>query len=577
METSVVFGSGVVWDTDWSMAELLRAYKRLVLEVTKSRRMFILVDGLDEFNGNYSEQLSLVGFLQSLLGANVKICVSSRPWNIFEDAFKSRPSLKLEDLTYSDIQHYISTKLSDNLGFIALQQGEPDSASALIDNVSTKACGVFLWVILVVQSLLEGLTDGERLSDLQKRLDSLPADLETLFWKILKSVDFERISQLLQIVEGSKNVGSEPLTILRMSLADEDDAEFAFKMPALPLTEAKIATRVELMRRRLNACGRGLLETPKTGHQLLPDAEVGYLHRTVKDFIQRPEIWSKIREATPSAFDPTARLAASYIGLFKINVTSAGKLEAKVDKISDASEPPEFCRPFLNGIEAIIGFKVSMEFQVRLLDELVKAAEFIMAKGLIYSPLAYTDFRFTGLWPISSFLHLAVRLQCSYYVKTHATILHQEGKLEQISRLLPIAVADYKVYDTRRLGCALDYESPNPDIIETLFQLGADPNKRLLPYKETAWEFVIKDALTTPAIIKLFLRHGASPHVPLLMSSKLTNLCKADTELRNLINAKKKEGKSNRFGNKKTQEPKSGENSIWSSQRFGRKSRESRG
>jgi len=111
-------------------------------------------------------------------------------------------------------------------------------ASALINNVSTKACGVFLWVILVVQSLLEGLTDGERLSDLQKRLDSLPADLETLFWKILQSVDFERISQLLQIVEGSNNVGSEPLTILCMSFADEDDAEFAFKMPALPLTEA---------------------------------------------------------------------------------------------------------------------------------------------------------------------------------------------------------------------------------------------------------------------------------------------------------------------------------------------------
>ena len=238
LETSVVFGSGVAWDTDWSMTELLRAYKRLVLEVTKSRRMFILVDGLDEFNGNYSEQLSLVGFLHSLLEVHVKICVSSRPWNVFEDAFRSRPSLRLEDLTYFDIQHYISTQLSDNLGFIALQQGEPDLASALINNVSTKACGVFLWVILVAQSLLEGLTDGERLSDLQKRLDSLPADLETLFWKILQSVDFERISQLLQIVEGSNNVGSEPLTILCMSFADEDDAEFAFKMPALPLTEA---------------------------------------------------------------------------------------------------------------------------------------------------------------------------------------------------------------------------------------------------------------------------------------------------------------------------------------------------
>jgi NACHT domain len=144
LHTFVVFGNQVVWDEPWTSTELLWACNKFVQEMTKSHKIFFVIDGLDEFKGNYSQQITLIEFIQSLLGSNVKICVSSRPWNIFEDAFHTRPSLKLEDLTYRDIQHYVSSNLSTNLGFIALQGGDPDSASNLIRNVSTKACGVFL-------------------------------------------------------------------------------------------------------------------------------------------------------------------------------------------------------------------------------------------------------------------------------------------------------------------------------------------------------------------------------------------------------------------------------------------------
>jgi hypothetical protein len=275
------------------LTELLSAFKLFVQETTKSRKIF-LIDGLDEFNGNYSQQIKLIEFIQSLSSSDVKIFVSSRPWNVFEDTLNTRPSLRLEDLTYSDIQHYVSSKLSTNLGFAELQGGDPQSASALIDNVSTKASGVFLWVILVVQSLLEGLTDGERLLELQKRLDSLPADLETLFWRILNSVDFERVSQLFQIVRASQ----EPLNILQLSYADEDDAEFVFKMPTMPLPNAKLFSRSVQMKRRLNACCKGLIEPQNKGMEHLHDANVGYLHRTVKDFIQKSDVWKKLLSAT---------------------------------------------------------------------------------------------------------------------------------------------------------------------------------------------------------------------------------------------------------------------------------------
>jgi len=101
MENFVVFGNGVGFEAPWDVTELMEAYQQLVLEITKSKRMFLLIDGLDEFKGDNSEQTKLIDFLHGLLSlsSNIKACVSSRPWNIFADAFHTRPSLRVEDLT----------------------------------------------------------------------------------------------------------------------------------------------------------------------------------------------------------------------------------------------------------------------------------------------------------------------------------------------------------------------------------------------------------------------------------------------------------------------------------------------
>jgi hypothetical protein len=63
------------------------------------------------------------------LTAEVKLCVSRRPWNVFEDTFNIRLCLRLENLTYGDIRYYYSSSLSDNLGFATLQRGDPNAAS----------------------------------------------------------------------------------------------------------------------------------------------------------------------------------------------------------------------------------------------------------------------------------------------------------------------------------------------------------------------------------------------------------------------------------------------------------------
>jgi len=286
----------------WTWSELALAFKKLLAD--DSKRFFFLIDGLDEFDGDCRELVDFV--LEYSARGNVKMCVASRPWLVFEDAFHKRPSLQLEDLTAPDIHLYASEKLNGSSMFMNLARIEPQRAKHLIDEVTGKASGVFLWVRLVVLSLLEGLRDGDRISDLQDRLYLLSSDLEELFSKILNRLEpsyFEQASKLFQFVRAS----DRSLSLLNLSFADEGfDIAMSAKVEPIQLDQAEY--KAELMRRRLNSRCKGLLEAPIWKGQPIVDAEVQYLHRTVKDYLNRPDIWEYIISGGPLDFDPDLSL-----------------------------------------------------------------------------------------------------------------------------------------------------------------------------------------------------------------------------------------------------------------------------
>jgi hypothetical protein len=263
---------------------------------------------------------------------NAKFCVSSRPWIVFEDAFRTRPQLMLQDLTYLDVLRYITDKLTAHPGFEELQRMNQLVARSLLENIAKKASGVFLWVVVAVRSLAQGLMDGDRLTDLQKRLDSLPPELDDLLRRILRDFNpqyFRDASALFQIVKAS----IQQLNLLALSFADEDNAS-VIEAEVKPITQQEKRYKSLNMRRRLDSRCKGLLEilpiqietessevaylrdvsTITTKHaDLIADAAVDYLHRTVKDFLEKPETWEEISTATEPEFNPNAALARSYL------------------------------------------------------------------------------------------------------------------------------------------------------------------------------------------------------------------------------------------------------------------------
>jgi hypothetical protein len=98
-----------------------------------------------------------------------------------------RRKLILERLTRDDMDKYVRGMLEENARFTALLRKDP-AASSLVHEIRDKAQGVFLWVTLVVKSLLSGLTQHGGLEELQHRLQALPPDLRAFFARMLESI-----------------------------------------------------------------------------------------------------------------------------------------------------------------------------------------------------------------------------------------------------------------------------------------------------------------------------------------------------------------------------------------------------
>ena len=291
---------------EWSRTELVNALTKFSSQLTMPKGACFFIDGLDEYDGDHVE---LIHLLQGFSGPkNIKICASSRPWNVFGTAFGggSRPMLRLQDLTRNDITLYIRETLEQNDLFNQLRKRENAHCVELVEDVVNKAQGVFLWVFLVVRSLITGLTNADRITDLRRRLRLLPADLESLFRHMLQKIDTFYEQQTAQTFKIALHA-SEPQDIMTYVMLDEldEDSQFALHLDIREWQSTQIRSKSESMVLRINARGMGLLEVVRSkDSDGLGRDEVDFLHRTVRDFFRLRELEDWIARRLPPSFNP---------------------------------------------------------------------------------------------------------------------------------------------------------------------------------------------------------------------------------------------------------------------------------
>ncbi|KAK4097349.1 hypothetical protein N658DRAFT_293023 [Parathielavia hyrcaniae] len=366
----------------WERHQLLASFRRLLHRGITGSRVCIFIDGLDEYEGEHEELIQIV---RDMAHARVKLCISSRPWNIFEHAFGNDVvhKLYLEQFNRPDIELYVRDKLQSRPDFQVVRARHLE-ADRLILEIIDKAQGVFLWVYLVVRSLIQGLLNWDRIEDLQRRLRAFPSDLDDFFSHILESLDGAYRVQTARLFQVSL-AAPRPLSLLNYWYIDMDevDEHFLSRMSNLALYPQELAARQGEMGKRLNGRFKGLLEVTT-----LPNAEppychrVDFLHRTVKDFLRTTAVqkqlvvWSMLQRQDSfveygqpppqtTKFDPYRTLCKSSLAMLKSAPVRYGYLRGPgptKDLISDmffAAQQYEMANgaslgPLLDGLQGVI-------------------------------------------------------------------------------------------------------------------------------------------------------------------------------------------------------------------------------
>ncbi|KAM0713978.1 hypothetical protein Q7P37_010942 [Cladosporium fusiforme] len=162
----------------WTEARLLRALE-LAFQSYKDECVFCLIDGLDEFEGQYTTLLDTLFSMQHT--SIMKLCVSSRPETALFKRLRHFPSLRLQDLNYQDIKTFAKAQ------FATL--GDSSDRRKLIDDVAVRAEGIFLWAALVCKSLISGHDANDDEKMLQQRLDAIPSGLKAVFNHMFSNLD----------------------------------------------------------------------------------------------------------------------------------------------------------------------------------------------------------------------------------------------------------------------------------------------------------------------------------------------------------------------------------------------------
>ncbi|KAF5535388.1 P-loop containing protein [Fusarium phyllophilum] len=302
------------------LTELKDAFFSVIREMT-DMKICMFIDGLDEYHGNHYE---ITRFFQQLLAlsSNLKMVVSSRPEPIFVETFRDCPTLRLEDLSSGDILEYIQSQLYGNRRIKLMSEKEPTGVKNLVKSVTKKASGVFLWVVLVVRTLLEGLADGSNLAELQQITDECPQELLQLYEHMFDRMHERHRNQAFRMflfALESKSVSSHLPSVLQLSFLDEDPWS-AISAPIKRLSVEELEDIVELTEDRLRSRCCGLLTVVKSEQDQLSaktDAcRLDFLHRTVADFLDtiKPLL---IENTQNTDFQSDLCLAASILKSFK--------------------------------------------------------------------------------------------------------------------------------------------------------------------------------------------------------------------------------------------------------------------
>lgn len=279
----------------WTKRRLQRTLQKVIEQLKSSCCFCFFIDGLDEFDEDENDLIAFVQYIVSSTG--VKVCSSSRPHKAFEDAFGSSAKLRLQDLTYKDIQRYVTDKFQGVPQLESMTTQHEYEMVKLKEEIVHRAEGVFLWVSLAVKDQIRGLRNEDSPEQLQERLAGLPSEVEGIYLRMLLHIDKpyrQEVSGFLQMA-----LHRPFLTILDLALASYKDLDNML-LSADGFSKRELVLQCQRTRKRIIATCAGLLEVRE--------------HPTSKFESDTISIWGSGHDSLQLAADPDGNLSALRTG-----------------------------------------------------------------------------------------------------------------------------------------------------------------------------------------------------------------------------------------------------------------------
>ena len=262
----------------WTFPQLERALDNIRQQQIEGC-ICIFIDALDEYSGRSEDVARFVKRLAAPMDTSdnqkliIRVCASSRPWTAFTSLLNETPSFTIQDWTKEDIRKFATDRLEgsnrDNTGFV-------------VDEITDRAEGVFLWVALVLDELWQPICDGKPMEDVRSLLSSLPTDLPEFYKRMMENIPKEDrpiLIGMLELVLCSEYSNGIKFSVFCLAMDLLQRSPLAKKEVSLePADDYRRQREVE---RRIRACSGGLLEVAQS-----PDgSRVQFVHQTVKSFI----------------------------------------------------------------------------------------------------------------------------------------------------------------------------------------------------------------------------------------------------------------------------------------------------
>ncbi|KAL8902357.1 MAG: hypothetical protein Q9207_004760 [Kuettlingeria erythrocarpa] len=278
---------------EWTDQRLLSLLQRFLGQKPDSISVCAFIDGLDEFIGDEDTLLDIVRSFSKT--PRCKICVSSRPAQVFRHEFQLCPKLRVQDLDRQDIERMIDQR---------------------------ETSGVFLWLDLVIKDLIKELKNEDTFEELQSRIDRTPETFYGMYARSLTNsgpLYLETGLSYLRVLLTAVELGTD-ITLQSLALAEPGPWESVARYELGYFTSHRFRSTCERLETRLlSRCG-SLVEIDENedgGVDCDPliyyNRNINFMHRTAVEFL-REEYKSFFLDEFSSA-KAAAEVARCKIGM----------------------------------------------------------------------------------------------------------------------------------------------------------------------------------------------------------------------------------------------------------------------